>query len=91
MTPHLNALAAPVVSEVDDRPGVAGARAARPRAAARHTRYIARTLSDEAWQITDGEGQHTARLVGSEHDAVDRAHRQLAAFGGGTVLVTSLD
>lgn len=56
-----------------------------------HSRYVARTLSDDAWQITDGEGQHTARLRGTERDAVARAHRQLAACGGGVVLVTSAD
>lgn len=55
------------------------------------TRHVARTLSGEAWQITDAEGQHTARIVGSEHDAVARAHRQLAAFGGGRVLVLDAD
>ena len=57
----------------------------------RHTRYISRTLSDDGWQITDAEGQHTARLTGTEHDAVARAHRQLTAYGGGTVLVTDAD
>lgn len=57
----------------------------------RHTRHISRTLSDDAWQITDAEGQHTARLTGSEQDAVARAHRQLASYGGGDVLVTDLD
>ncbi|MCX2730574.1 hypothetical protein OOZ19_10005 [Saccharopolyspora sp. NFXS83] len=76
---------------MDDRLRATRARSSTPRPAARPTRYIARTLSDDAWQITDGEGQHTARLSGTEHDAVTRAHRQLAAFGGGTVLVTSLD
>lgn len=52
------------------------------------SRYVARTLSDDAWQITDGEGQLTARLSGTEMDAVARAHHQLAAYGGGSVLVT---
>lgn len=55
------------------------------------TRHVARTLSDEAWQITDAEGQHTARIVGSENDAVARAHHQLAAYGGGRVLVLGSD
>ena len=57
----------------------------------RHTRYISRTLSDDAWQITDAEGQHTARLTGTEKDAIARAHRQLASHGGGNVLVTDLE
>ncbi|WP_243791793.1 hypothetical protein [Saccharopolyspora gloriosae] len=91
MTPHPSAPATPASSTVDERRRVAGSRSSSSRSAARQTRYISRTLSDEAWQITDGEGQHTARLSGTEHDAVARAHRQLAAAGGGTVLVTSID
>ena len=57
----------------------------------RHTRYISRTLSDDAWQITDADGQHTARLTGTEKDAIARAHCQLASYGGGNVLVTDLE
>ncbi|MEB3370253.1 hypothetical protein [Saccharopolyspora mangrovi] len=57
----------------------------------RHARHVARTLSDDAWVITDAEGQHTARVVGSEHDAIVRAHHQLAAYGGGQVLLTDAD
>lgn len=56
-----------------------------------HTRHIARTLTDDAWQITDAEGQHTARVIGTEDDAVTRAQHQLAAYGGGSVLVTDSD
>ena len=52
-----------------------------------HSRHVAPTLSDDAWQITDGEGQHTARVAGSEEDAVACAHRQLEAYGGGSVSV----
>jgi adenine deaminase len=55
------------------------------------TRHVARTLTDEAWQITDAEGQHTARVIGTENDAVTRAQHQLAADGGGNVLVTDSD
>lgn len=91
MTLHPSTLAPSAASAVDDRIRATGARCPAPRSAARQTRYIARTLSDDAWQITDGEGQHTARLSGTESDAVARAHRQLAACGGGTVLVTSTD
>jgi hypothetical protein len=54
----------------------------------RATRHVARTLSDDAWQITDAEGQHTARIAGTRDDAVARARGQLAARGGGRVLVT---
>lgn len=57
----------------------------------RLSRYVARTLSDDAWQITDAEGQHTARIAGTEHDAIARAHRQLAAYGGGRVFLTDAD
>lgn len=57
----------------------------------RPIRHVARTLCDEAWQITDAEGQQTARVRGSEREAVARAHRQLAACGGGRVLVTDAD
>lgn len=56
-----------------------------------HSRHVARTLSDDAWQITDSEGQHTARIAGTEQDAVDRAHDQLAAYGGGHVFLTDAD
>ncbi|MEV4646189.1 hypothetical protein [Saccharopolyspora sp. NPDC049357] len=57
----------------------------------RHSRHVARTLSDDAWQITDAEGQHTARIVGTEHDAIARADHQLAAYGGGRVFLTDAD
>ena len=57
----------------------------------RPIRHVARTLCDEAWQITDAEGQHTARIAGTEHDAIARAHRQLAAYGGGRVFLTDAD
>ena len=54
----------------------------------RRIRYVAPTLSEDAWQITDAEGQHTARVIGTESEAVASARRQLAAVGGGRVLVT---
>lgn len=57
----------------------------------RRTRHVARTLSDDAWQITDSEGQHTARIIGTKQDAVARAHHQLAAYGGGSVFVADAD
>ncbi|KAA5835248.1 hypothetical protein F1721_10745 [Saccharopolyspora hirsuta] len=57
----------------------------------RHCRHVARTLSDDAWQITDAEGQQTARIAGTEHDAIARAHHQLAAYGGGHVFLTDAD
>lgn len=49
-----------------------------------HTRHIARGLFS-GWQITNTEGQHTARIAGTRHDALECAHRQLAAVGGGRV------
>ena len=55
------------------------------------TRHVARTLSDDAWQITNSEGQHTARIIGTVADAVARAHHQLADYGGGRVLVADID
>ncbi|GAA3357696.1 MULTISPECIES: hypothetical protein [Saccharopolyspora] len=54
----------------------------------RRIRYVALTLAEDAWQITDAEGQHTARVIGTEAEAVASAHRQLAVVGGGRVLVT---
>ncbi|RCW40946.1 uncharacterized protein DUF2188 [Halopolyspora algeriensis] len=57
----------------------------------RPIRHVARTLSDDAWQITGADGQHTARVIGTAADAVARAHHQLAAYGGGRVLVTDTD
>lgn len=57
----------------------------------RHSRHVARALFDDAWQITDAEGQHTARISGTERDAVARAHHQLAAYGGGHVFLTDAD
>lgn len=57
----------------------------------RHSRHVTRTLSDDGWQITDAEGQHTARIVGTEHDALARAHHQLAAYGGGRVFFSDVD
>lgn len=54
----------------------------------KRTRHISPTLFDDAWQITDSKGQHTARVSGTERDAVALAHHQLAAYGGGTVHVT---
>ncbi|GAA4613929.1 hypothetical protein [Saccharopolyspora hordei] len=53
-----------------------------------HSRHIARTLSEDAWQITDAQGQHTARVTGTEEDAVAHAHDQLAHYGGGDVHVS---
>lgn len=43
------------------------------------------------WQITNPEGQHTAHVDGSQQDAVERAHRQLEAVGGGQVVVDEHD
>ncbi|GAB3673400.1 hypothetical protein [Saccharopolyspora tripterygii] len=56
-----------------------------------YSRHVARTLAEDAWLITDAEGQHTARIIGTEQDAIDRAHDQLAAYGGGHVLLTDAD
>lgn len=39
------------------------------------------------WQITDTEGQHTAPIVASRQDALEHAHHQLAALGGGRVVI----
>jgi len=57
----------------------------------RRCRHVARTLSEHGWQITEAEGQHTARIASTEHDAIARAHHQLAAYGGGRVFLTDVD
>lgn len=57
----------------------------------RRIRQVARTLTDDAWQIVDAEGQHTARINGTRNDAVAHAHHQLAAYGGGSVFVIDTD
>lgn len=77
----------PIESTSDDRRSPAGHR----DESRQHSRHVARTLSDEAWQITDAEGQHTARITGSEQDAIAHAHDQLAAYGGGHVVLTDAD
>ncbi|MCP2330455.1 MULTISPECIES: hypothetical protein [Actinoalloteichus] len=51
-----------------------------------HTRHIAPDLVS-GWQITNAEGQQTARVGGSRQDALNRAHRQLSVDGGGYVTV----
>lgn len=39
------------------------------------------------WIITNGEGQYTAHVNGTRKQALACAHRQLADFGGGEVIV----
>ncbi|RKT82592.1 hypothetical protein SAMN05421805_10459 [Saccharopolyspora antimicrobica] len=81
----------PHSSTVDHRALLEGSTAAGRRLGdglIRHTRHVARTLSEDAWQITDAEGQHTARVTGTVEEAVARAHYQLAAYGGGDVRIT---
>lgn len=77
----------PTEGTSDDRKSPAGHR----DESMQHSRHVAPTLSEEAWQITDAEGQHTARITGSEQDAIAQAHDQLAAYGGGHVFLTDAD
>lgn len=55
------------------------ARAPKTEGTMQHIRHISATLSDDAWQITDARGQHTARVTGTQQDAVALAQHQLAA------------
>ncbi|GAB3290767.1 hypothetical protein [Parasphingorhabdus pacifica] len=50
------------------------------------TRHIVPGLFT-GWQITNLEGQHTAPIVASRQAALDRAHHQVAALGGGRVII----
>lgn len=55
-----------------------------------HTRHIAPGLLS-GWQITNIEGQHTAHITGTRHDALECAHRQLDAVGGGHITLDEHD
>ncbi len=43
------------------------------------------------WQVTNSDGQHTAHIAGTQQDAVECAHRQLHALGGGHVILDEDD
>ncbi|MBA8824936.1 hypothetical protein FHX42_002283 [Saccharopolyspora lacisalsi] len=54
------------------------------------TRHIAPGLF-AGWQVTNPDGQHTAHITGTRQDAVECAHRQVNALGGGHVLLDEDD